>query len=52
MVPEGLGKCFFDLLADLCSDKSATKINLSLRFKNLPEISATDKITRSAPRLV
>ena len=52
MVPEGLGKCFFDLLAELCCDKSAIKINLSLTFKNLLEITATDNITRSASRLV
>ena len=34
LVPEGLGNCSFDLPAELCSDKSATKRNLSLIFKN------------------
>ena len=33
LVPEGLGNCSFDLPAELCSDKSATKRNLSLTFK-------------------
>ena len=33
LVPEGLGNCSFDVLAELCSDKSATKRNLSLTFK-------------------
>ena len=33
LVPEGLGNCSFDLLAELCSDKSAAKRNLSLTFK-------------------
>ena len=33
LVPEGLGNCSFDLPAELCFDKSATKRNLSLTFK-------------------
>ena len=33
LVPEGLGNCSFDLPAELCSDESATKRNLSLTFK-------------------
>ena len=33
LVPEGLGNCSFDLPAELCSDKSATKRNLTLTFK-------------------
>ena len=33
LVPEGLGNCSFDLPAELCSDKSETKRNLSLTFK-------------------
>ena len=33
LVPEGLGNCSFDLLAELCCAKSATKRNLSLTFK-------------------
>ena len=33
LVPEGLGNRSFDLLAGLCSDKSATKRNLSFIFK-------------------
>ena len=32
-VPEGLGNCSFDLLTELCSDKSSTKRDLSLTFK-------------------
>ena len=32
LVPEGLGNCSFDLPAELCFDKSATKRNLSLTF--------------------
>ena len=33
LVPEGLGNCSFDLLAELCSDISSTKRHLTLRFK-------------------
>ena len=33
LVPEGLGNCSFDLLAELCSDKSSKKRHLSLTFK-------------------
>ena len=33
LVPEGLGNCSFDLLAELCSDISSTKRDLSLTFK-------------------
>ena len=33
LVPEGLGNCSFDMPAELCSDKSAAKRNLSLTFK-------------------
>ena len=33
LVPEGLGNCSFDLLAELCSDISSTKRHLSLTFK-------------------
>ena len=35
LVPEGLGNCSFDLLAELCCDKSVTKRNLSLTFKEI-----------------
>ena len=35
-VPEGLGTCPFDLLAELCCDKSATKRNLSLTLRKKP----------------
>ena len=33
LVPEGLGNCSFDLLAEVCSDISSTKRDLSLTFK-------------------
>ena len=33
LIPEGLGNCSFDLPAELCSDKSETKRNLSLTSK-------------------
>ena len=33
LVPEGLGNCSFDMPAELCSDESAAKRNLSLTFK-------------------
>ena len=33
MVPEELGNCSFDLLAELCSDISSTKRDRSLTFK-------------------
>ena len=33
LVPEGLGNGSFDLLAELCSDISSTKRDLSLTFK-------------------
>ena len=32
-VPEGLGNCSFDLLAEVCSDIPSTKRDLSLTFK-------------------
>ena len=33
LVPEGLGNCSFDLLAEVCSDISSTKRDLLLTFK-------------------
>ena len=33
LVPEGLGNCSFDLLAELCSDIFSTKRHLSVTFK-------------------
>ena len=33
LVPEGLGNCSFDLLAEHCSDISSTKRHLSVTFK-------------------
>ena len=33
LVPEGLGNCSFDMPAELCSDKSAAKRNLSFKKK-------------------
>ena len=33
LVPEGLGNCSFDLLAEVCSDISSTKRDLSLTVK-------------------
>ena len=33
LVPEGFGNCSFDLLAELSSDISSTKRNISLTFK-------------------
>ena len=33
LVPEGLGNCSFDLLAEVCSDISLTKRDLLLTFK-------------------
>ena len=32
LVPEGHGNCSFDLLAELCSDISSTKRDLSLTY--------------------
>ena len=43
LVPEGLGNCSFDLPAELCSDKSETKRNLSLTFKKKAMYSVLKK---------
>ena len=47
LVPEGLGNCSFDLLAEVCCDISLTKRDL-LPSRNLLEITATYNLTRSA----
>ena len=48
LVPEGFGNCSFDLLAELSSDISSTKRNISLTFKKSTKKTATNNVTRSA----